>query len=205
MRQGDNSRSALLEHGTQLMLRSGYAGTGLVELLGAARVPKGSFYNHFASKEEFGIALVRRYYDRHDRLLADLIAQTGRSPLERVRSYFEDALRDTVGARPQARGCLMAMFALEMSGCSEPLREAVSDTFSRWQARVAELLRQAQIAGELDPAQDPQPLAAMLLEGWEGALMRARVSHDLEGLRTFIELGLDRLLAPGSARAGQER
>jgi TetR/AcrR family transcriptional repressor of nem operon len=205
MRQGDNSRSALLEHGTQLMLRSGYAGTGLVELLGAARVPKGSFYNHFASKEEFGIALVRRYYDRHDRLLADLIAQTGRSPLERVRSYFEDALRDAAGARPQARGCLMAMFALEMSGCSEPLREAVSDTFSRWQARVAELLRQAQIAGELDPAQDPQPLAAMLLEGWEGALMRARVSHDLEGLRTFIELGLDRLLAPGSAPVGQER
>jgi hypothetical protein len=45
MRQGDKSRAALLEHRTQLMLRSGYAGTGLVELLGAAGVPKGSFWH----------------------------------------------------------------------------------------------------------------------------------------------------------------
>jgi TetR/AcrR family transcriptional regulator, transcriptional repressor for nem operon len=196
MRQGAKSRAALLEHGTRLMLRSGYEGTGLVELLGAAEVPKGSFYNHFESKEEFGRELVRRYYDRHDRTLAALIAQAGRSPLERLRSYFEGLLRPAVDADPQSRGCLLGMFALEMSGSSEPLRETVSDAFSRWQARIAELLRQAQIAGELDPEPDPEPLAAMLLEGWEGALMRSRVSRDLEGLRSFIELAFSRLLVP---------
>jgi TetR/AcrR family transcriptional repressor of nem operon len=205
MRQGEKSRAALLEHGTQLMLRSGYAGTGLVELLGAAGVPKGSFYNHFDSKEEFGLALVGRYYDRHDRLLAALIAQADRSPLERVRSYFEALLQRAVDASPQARGCLLGMFALEMSGSSEPLRKAVSDAFVRWQARIAELLRQAQTTGELDPEPDPQPLAAMLLAGWEGALMRSRVSRDLEGLRNFIEFAFSRLLVPGSAPAERER
>ena len=55
-----------------------------------------------------------------------------------------------------------------MAGSSEPLRESVSDAFRRWQARVAELLRQAQHAGELAPEQDPQPLAAMLIESWRG-------------------------------------
>ena len=170
------------------MLRSGYAGTGLVELLEAARVPKGSFYNHFESKEAFGVELVRRYYDRHDRLLVSLITQADRSPLERLRSYFEALRQRAVDASPQARGCLLGMFALEMAGGSEPLRAAVSDAFSRWQARVAELLRQAQTAGELDPERDSQTLAAMLLEGWEGALMRSRVTHDLDGLQNFIDL-----------------
>jgi TetR/AcrR family transcriptional repressor of nem operon len=188
-----NSRADLLEQGTQLMLRSGYAGTGLVELLQAAGVPKGSFYNHFESKEAFGIELVQRYYARHDRILASLLAETDRSPLERVRSYFERLLQRAVDASPQARGCLLGMLALEMAGSSEPLRATVSDAFGRWQARLAELLRQAQVAGEVAPEQDPQPLAAMLISGWEGALMRARASRDLDALRTSLDLLLSRL------------
>jgi TetR/AcrR family transcriptional repressor of nem operon len=201
MSRGDESRAALVEHGTQLMLRSGYGGTGLVELLEAAGVPRGSFYNHFDSKEAFGVELVRRYYDRYDRLLDSLIAQADRHPLERLRSYFEELRRRAVEASPQARGCLLGMFALEMAGSSEPLRQTVSDAFSHWQARVAELLRQAQTAGELDPEREPQPLAAMLLEGWQGALMRARVTHDLDGLRNFIDLAFTRLLVPASPPA----
>ena len=205
MSRGDNSRAALVEHGTQLMLRSGYAGTGLVELLEAAGVPKGSFYNHFDSKEAFGVELVRRYYDRHDRLLASLIAEGDRSPLERLRSYFEELRQRAVDTSPQARGCLLGMFALEMAGSSERLRETVSDAFWRWQARLAELLRQAQTAGELDPERDPQPLAAMLLEGWEGALMRSRVTHDLDGLWDFIDLAFTQLLVPASQPAERKQ
>jgi TetR/AcrR family transcriptional regulator, transcriptional repressor for nem operon len=187
------SRAALIEYGTQLMLRSGYAGTGLTELLQAAGVPKGSFYNHFESKEAFGVELVHHYYAWHDGLLALLLVQSDRSPLERLRSYFERLLQRAVDASPEARGCLMGMLALEMAGSSEPLRATVSDAFRRWQARIAELLRQAQVAGELAPELDPQPLAAMLVEGWEGALMRARASRDLDALRDSLDLLFSRL------------
>jgi TetR/AcrR family transcriptional repressor of nem operon len=193
MRREDKSRAALIEHGTQLMLRSGYAGTGLVELLQAAGVPKGSFYNHFASKEAFGVELVQHYYAWHDGVLALLLVETDRSPLERLRSYFERLLQRAVDASPQARGCLLGMLALEMAGSSEQLRASVSDAFRRWQARLAELLRQAQVAGELAPEQDPQPLAVMLVEAWEGALMRARVSRDLDSLRSSLDLAFSRL------------
>jgi TetR/AcrR family transcriptional repressor of nem operon len=188
-----STRADLIEQGTQLMLRSGYAGSGLVELLRAAEVPKGSFYNHFASKEAFGVELVQHYYARHDRALASLLAETERSPLARLRTYFELLLQRAIDASPQARGCLLGMLALEMAGSSEPLRASVSDAFGRWQARLAELLRQAQVAGEVAPEQDPQPLAAMLISGWEGALMRARASRDLDALRTSLDLLLSRL------------
>jgi TetR/AcrR family transcriptional repressor of nem operon len=193
MPSGEKSRTALVEHGTQLMLRSGYAGIGLAELLQEAGVPKGSFYNHFDSKEAFGVELVRLYYAEHDRLLAALLTQTDPRPLERLRSYFDLLLERAVDASPQARGCLLGMLALEMAGSSEPLRASVSDAFRRWQARLAELLRQAQVAGELAPEQDPQPLAALLLEAWEGALMRARASRDLESLRNSLDFAFSRL------------
>jgi TetR/AcrR family transcriptional repressor of nem operon len=193
--RGERSRAALLEQGTRLMLRSGYAATGLTEVLQAAGVAKGSFYNHFESKEVFGVALARRYYDKHDRMLVALLTETDRSPLERLRSYFNMLLQRAVDASPQERGCLLGMLALEMSGSSDPLRASLNDIFRRWQARVAELLRQAQIAGELAPEHDPQPLAAMLLDGWEGALMRARAMGDLDSLRTSLDLAFSRLPA----------
>jgi TetR/AcrR family transcriptional repressor of nem operon len=136
---------------------------------------------------------VQRYYAAQDRLLATLLTQTDRRPLERLRSYFDVLLERAIDASPQARGCLLGMLALEMAGSSEPLRVSVSDAFRRWQDRVAELLRQAQVVGELAPEQDPQPLAAMLLEAWEGALMRARASRDLDSLRTSLDLAFSRL------------
>jgi TetR/AcrR family transcriptional repressor of nem operon len=197
------SRTDLLDHGTELMLRSGYAATGLNELLHAAAVPKGSFYHHFASKEDFGVELVQRYYAGHDRLLSTLLGETGRSPLTRLRSYFDDLLERAVTATPEARGCLLGMLALEMAGSSEPLRASVSESFRRWQTRIADLLRQAQAAAELDPGQDADLLAAMLLQGWEGALMRARVSQDLQVVRTFVELMFSRLLAAPERDAGE--
>jgi hypothetical protein len=36
--------------------------------------------------------------------------------------------------------------------------------------------------------------AGALLQGWEGALMRARVSRDLTPLRNFVDLEFSRLL-----------
>ena len=83
-----------------------------------------------------------------------------------------------------------------MAGSSETLRALVDDCFTRWQERIAELLRQAHDAGELRGEPDTQRLAGMLLQGWEGALMRARVSQDLEGLHDFIAFAFTRLLAP---------
>ena len=192
----ETSRSALIEQGTQLMLRSGYSSTGLIELLQAANVPKGSFYNHFGSKEEFAVEVVRRYYARHDWLLAELLAEEEPSPLERLRSYFDVLVLAATTSSEQARGCLLGMLAMEMAGNSEPLRKIVSEAFRRWEARIAELLRQAQNAGQIAPGRDPDLLAGALLQGWEGALMRARVSRDVGGLRKFLDFEFSRLLSP---------
>jgi TetR/AcrR family transcriptional repressor of nem operon len=75
------------------------------------------------------------------------------------------------------------------------LREAVVVAFARWQERVAELVRQAQAEGALDPSLPAEQVAGLLLHGWEGALMRARLDRDTAPLVDFLEIGLPRLLA----------
>jgi TetR/AcrR family transcriptional repressor of nem operon len=42
----------------------GYATTGIQSIVESADVPKGSFYNHFASKEAFAAEVIDAYYEQ---------------------------------------------------------------------------------------------------------------------------------------------
>ena len=59
-----NTRNAILEAGTKLFIERGYNGCSVQDITEAAGVPKGSFYNHFASKEELGSAFVAAYAEK---------------------------------------------------------------------------------------------------------------------------------------------
>src|SRR5574343_490187 len=65
----DNTRQHILETGQRIIAGKGFASVGLNEILTTAGVPKGSFYHYFASKEQYGQALLQEYFDRY---LADL-------------------------------------------------------------------------------------------------------------------------------------
>ncbi|OUS39938.1 TetR family transcriptional regulator, partial [Oleispira antarctica] len=50
-RRSEQTREALIEAGIEQLSRHGYHGTGIKQILDEVSVPKGSFYNFFASKE----------------------------------------------------------------------------------------------------------------------------------------------------------
>jgi len=53
-RQNKEIRKKLLEAGVSIFIDQGYHGTGIQEVVDKAGIPKGSFYNYFKSKEDFG-------------------------------------------------------------------------------------------------------------------------------------------------------
>ena len=55
-RRNNNLRDQLLVEGYNAFLHNGYHGTGLKEVLDRLRIPKGSFYNYFESKEAIAFA-----------------------------------------------------------------------------------------------------------------------------------------------------
>ena len=56
-----NVREQLIEAGLKTLLGQGFNGSGVQDVADAARVPKGSFYNHFESKEAFAAEALERY------------------------------------------------------------------------------------------------------------------------------------------------
>src|SRR5688572_13073976 len=82
----------LLAAGLELFLRQGYNATGIQQITDQAGVPKGSFYNHFDSKEAFGAAIVDRYAAYSQRSWQRMMRSAPAEPLAAIRHVFEQML-----------------------------------------------------------------------------------------------------------------
>ena len=56
-----NTREEIVQAGLKCLVEKGFNAVGVQEITDAAGVPKGSFYNHFESKEALGVEIVERY------------------------------------------------------------------------------------------------------------------------------------------------
>ena len=112
----------LLEAGLALFLRQGYNGTGIQQITDLAGVPKGSFYNHFSSKEAFGAAIVDRYASYSEASWARMMRDAPTAPMAVIRHVFDRMIAHH--ARPQSSsGCLIGNFAAEVALASDVCRD----------------------------------------------------------------------------------
>jgi TetR/AcrR family transcriptional repressor of nem operon len=179
-------RDKLVASGLEEVRRRGFNASGVQDITRAAGVPKGSFYNHFESKEAFGVAVLEEYWRGAAGPLA-VLRDRSLAPLERLRKHF-DALAADLVERDYEAGCLVGNFEAELSSQSPLVRERLSGVLSEWGRAVEGCVREAQEAGEARADLDPGALAAFLIDGWEGAVLRTKVERDGRALRQFDQI-----------------
>jgi TetR/AcrR family transcriptional repressor of nem operon len=179
------TKQRLLDAGLSMLLEHGYNDLGIQALLDATATPKGSFYHHFVDKEEFALQVVDRYMQRVHEGLDVHLADESRSPLERVRSFFE-ATEQQYRAEGYM-GCLLGGLGQELSGVSERFRRKIEECFSQIAGRIAACLEQARSRGELPADAEPGQLASLLVDCWEGAALRSRLRRDPAPLSTMLD------------------
>lgn len=192
-----STRENLIDVGLRLMHQNGYNATGLTDILKAADVPKGSFYHHFGSKEDFAAAALERYGMREREHAAEVLNDTTVPPLKRLRRYFGD-LSKIYGQKAVIPGCLMGRFSLEIAAESPRLRKQISASFDHWQNAIATVIGHAVAQKELPGETDPRSLAGFLLNSWEGALLRSQADQSNAPLETFTHYVFDGLLTKKS-------
>jgi TetR/AcrR family transcriptional repressor of nem operon len=186
-------RERLLEAGVQIFSKSGFNGCSVQDITECAGVPKGSFYNHFDSKEALGAAALRHYWSEEaDEWLA-VLNQPGSSPLQRLRAYFERGC-DEIIAMGYTCGCLIGNMTAELSDHSPLIAAELSAIYEGWSQQVGDCIRKAQACGEVSSGADPVMLATFALNAWEGAILRARIEKSDRPLRQFIEMIFTSLL-----------
>ena len=188
-----STRDHLIGVGLELMRKHGYGATGVQEILDAAGVPKGSFYHHFGSKEEFTTAVLERYVAFEGAHCREVLGNTRQTPLRRLRRYFEDLVR-TAGQTAPIPGCLLGKLSLETAGASALLQGCLSSNFAGWQSAITSVVQEAAEKGDLPSATRPEALAGFLLNSWEGALLRSQADRSDKPLKDFLHYMFEELL-----------
>jgi TetR/AcrR family transcriptional regulator, transcriptional repressor for nem operon len=185
-------RAEIVEAALAQFHERGFNAAAVKDITDRAGVPKGSFYNHFESKEALAIVALERYgVERH---LEDL-ADTSVKPLDRLRGHFE-FLRDEVVEFGYARGCLLGNFGTEITDHSEPIRASVQAGMQQWADLISGALTEAQQAGTVRAGLDPDATARFLLNAWEGTLIQARAEKSSAAFEAFFTVAFGDLLYP---------
>ncbi len=182
-----DTRAEIIRIGTDMIALQGYNATGIDAVLKQAGVPKGSFYHYFGSKEEFGLAVIDHFATRYDQRLDTFLNDEEVTPLNRIRNCLESGLA-RLTQNHCTKGCLVGNLGQEMADQSERFRARLDEIFATWKTRFAACLRAAHEAGELSPALDSEVVAGVILSGWEGAILRAKVMKSPQPLRDFLEV-----------------
>lgn len=189
-----DTRANLVQAGLRMMHAEGYAATGIQGIVEGAAVPKGSFYNHFPSKEAFGAEVIDAYSDRAQDKLRDFLCDPGVAPRARLEAYFDDRI-EAFRASNYTRGCLMGNFSAEAADHSTLIREHLVQQFAAWSSLFETCIGEAQAQGTIGRQFPAALLARFTMNSWEGALLRMRVEKSDAPLIEFKEMVFGRLLA----------
>ena len=187
------TKRRLLDVGLATLLERGYNATGIQDLLVATRVPKGSFYHHFASKEDFALQVVDRYLAEVHVLLDQSLADTDRMPIERVRLFFERLA--AMYASQGYLGSLVGLLSQELAAVNTAFRRRMEGAYDGIAHRLAEALAEAKQRGELPSEIDPLQSANVMLDCWEGAAARSRLLRGPAPLESAMDVSFRMVLA----------
>lgn len=179
------TRDRILDAGAELILGRGFSAVGLAEILGRAQVPKGSFYYYFGSKEDFGVAMLERYFQDYDAGVVSLFNDTRISARERLLRYFM-AWIDLHERSACEVTCLAVKLSGEVSDLSEPMRKVLSAGMTRMVERIATAIEAGVADGSLAPVQDAHELAEGLYAMWMGGALLAKAHRTVDAFKSCV-------------------
>jgi TetR/AcrR family transcriptional repressor of nem operon len=180
----ETTRSKILEVGSRIIHQKGFNNTGIQEILDGAGVPKGSFYFYFKSKEDFGLALIDEFDSLVGGHLASILEIDSLSPLERLKSFFS-FFRNFFLEENCTKGCPIGNLSQELSDVNENIRKRLDESFNSLGSLIETCLYEAREMGEFQNDIPVTEIAAYIINSWEGALLRMKVSRNINPLLVF--------------------
>jgi TetR/AcrR family transcriptional repressor of nem operon len=170
-------RDNILAVGQRIMSGKGFSAVGLNEILTEAKVPKGSFYHYFDSKDAFGEALLSSYFEDYLAELDSVMGQPGLTMAQRLQNYF-DLWRANQSFLDCQGKCLAVKLAAEVADLSEAMRAVLNQGTSAIIARLTAALERGIDEGSLALDDTPRQAAESLYQLWLGASVMVKIVRD---------------------------
>ena len=116
-----DTKQRILETGAEIIHLKGFNHTGIQEILNAAGVPKGSFYNYFKNKEDFGLQVIDYFIEYFNGLAMNILEDSSVPPFERINRMLNGFI-EFFRTKEYTYGCPIGNLAQEMGDLSPAFR-----------------------------------------------------------------------------------
>ena len=187
----EENRREILAAAARCFGRSGFRGASTANICAEAEISPGRLYHYFVSKEAIIEAMIDDYLERAAARFGE--ATNGTSVVDALVAQMDWLVTE------QARRGTPLLFEMFAEAGRNPVMAKLLAEHSRGMLKLlADLLRHGQARGDIDPAIEPEPVAAVLISILDGsktlALRKPHITpgDHVEVLRSL----LSRFLAP---------
>ena len=191
------TRTRLLDAALMVIRAKGYAATTVDDVCKAAGLSKGSFFHHFATKEELAVASARHWSDMTGALFAGADYHKPMEPLDRLLAYV-DLRRELIRGTLPEFTCLVGTMAQEAYDTSPEIRYACWASIHGHADTLVADIQAAIDARGLAPDWTAESLALHTQAVIQGGFILAKASGDarhaveaIDHLRRYIECLFD--------------
>lgn len=182
----NETRSRIIDAALTLFTARGYQRTSIDQVIDLASLSgKSHFYHYFRSKDELGLEVLDRQFDRFAERGLGILREESCEPIERLKRFI-DAMLMLQEAHGVDAASPFGNLASEMAELREVFRARLALVFERWASQIQQLLWEARYS--LRPGTDTGRLSCFIIATLEGALMLSKVNRDANMLR---EIGTD--------------
>lgn len=179
-------RRDILVKGIHLIQERGYGNTGIQDILKACDIPKGSFYNFFASKEAFALEAISLYKDYTVGLLDRLDKKDEIPARDKIKAFFMKS-NEIFISQKCSQNCMLLSLSTEVTDESNVFSKPIVDSFKVYKEYLLKWITIAQEEGSLRQDYTPGDLVNMLYDGYHGAVLRMKYQQSAKPLNQFID------------------
>jgi AcrR family transcriptional regulator len=203
-------KEKIINHSLRLFSLNGFLNTSLNDILGAAQISKGGFFNYFKNKEDlfhYVLSEARKIWREKNLYGVDRIGDPIQKVIRILKNYRDRYLMDT---KNFPGGCLFITLSVELDDLRPHLAREVNEGFVRFKAMIKRYLDQARDSGRLEKGRTTEEITEMIFSGMLGASLMFGASKSRKDLNETIKALISYLqkIAAGQRRPlkkGQRR
>lgn len=184
-----SKREQIIEVAVDLFYKNGFNATGVEKIRETANISKKTLYNHFKSKDELILTVLRRRDEQFRNDFMRGVESIGKTPAARLEAVFDAA--DIWFNSKDFCGCMFINASAEFTDADNPFHIVSAEHMRLMLDYIVELAQDAK-------AKNPDKLAEQIFLLIEGAIVQAHVSGDKnaamkakEMAQIFIQRALD--------------
>lgn len=179
------SRERILDAARDAILSRGFAAMTVDAVCKSAGITKGGFFHHYESKDALGEAALARFWKEAEQRQSKAAFNRAENPIQFLEGYLDFAI-ETYQDPELQKGCMLAIYTMELAESNEQLFNAAAKHFAGWSASLLEMFERAAVHSGQHI--DAKAWSDLYISTLEGALLLAKSNNDPAAIQRSLTL-----------------